>query len=475
MIHIPERNIPLWRILSEAHIEKIHGATIKLMEDVGVQINHDHAIALLEKAGVKVENRVAKIPGALLESALKSAPDSITVFDREGAEAMYLKPGYSYFGCGSDVTYTIDRKTGKRVPTNLESIKDFTRLVDGLDNVDFMMSMGIAPEIDKGHADQNHFAAMVDNTTKPLLFTSQSEITMDAIVNIHSLVAGGAEQARAKPFAVLYSMVMSPLVHTPEGLQSLLKSADAGIPCIYSAAPMHGGTGPITSAGSLLISNVEMLTGLVIHQLQKEGAPFIYGAVISPIDMRTTVNPYNGPEAMQTQVGSLQLADYYHLPTFATGGSADSKVFDQQAATEASMSILTAAMAGGNLIHDIGYLESGNCSSQQAAVYCNEVISETRKILSGVEVSDESLSADVITRVGIGGNFLEDDQTLEKFKEEVWYPELFDRGNYEQWQSMGGKDLGERANQKVNQIHESHQPKALEDKVHKEMWAIAKR
>lgn len=473
MANICRRNIPYWTILSDAQIRTIHEKTLEVMEGVGVAVYDGEALALLKQAGAAVDGDTVRMGASLLERALASAPPSVMVYDRNGVEAMRLAEGHSFFGPGSDTTFTLDAATGQYRAADLETIKGFARLADALPNIDFTMSMGIAPETGAGNADRNHFLAMVENTRKPVAFTAQTPGAMAGIVEMCHAVSGSAQAFAAKPFAVLYAMPTAPLMHTREALQALMLAADAGLPCVYASGAMKGATGPVTNAGILVSSNAEMLTGLVIHQLRAPGAPFVYGATLGPLEMKTTVNIYCGPESMQMQVACLQLGRFYNLPTFATAGCSDSKRFDQQASAECALSLMTAALAGGNLIHDVGYLESGNCSSTEALVYADEMIGQMRYLLQGFAVDDEALATDVIRRVGIGGNYLADDHTLEHYRDAAWYPELTDHGNHGMWQAAGALDMGAKVRGKALSLLASHRPAPLAEEVSQKLKEIA--
>jgi trimethylamine--corrinoid protein Co-methyltransferase len=464
-----------WRVLTDAEMERLHGETTGVLEKVGVDVHDAEARKLLRGAGAKLDGDRAYIPRELVDEALRAAPGEITVYDREGEPTMQLRPGYVYFGPGSDVTWVIDPASGERRPTDLDSIRMMSRLVDALPNVDFTMSMGIAPEIEPGRADQHHFAAMVESTAKPPIFTAQTPRAMREIAEMAAVVRGGKEAFREKPFAVLYAMPTSPLYHTHEALQNVLVAADYGIPCIYSSGAMGGVSAPISTAGFLVVAHAEMLSGLVVHQLARPGAPFVGAGVLSWLDMRTTVNYYNGPDVMLIQTATVQMTrDFYHLPTFATGGCSDAKSFDQQAAMEAATSLMSSALCGGNLVHDVGYLESGLCASPELLVYCDEVIDQMRFLLGGFPVDDESLAVEDIARAGPHGSFIEDELTLKRFRRDCWYPRLFERGNYERWQQAGGKMLGERVRQETLRILAEHRPPPLPEAVQAEMWRIAR-
>jgi len=465
--------LKFWEVLSRADLDKIHDDTLTVLEQTGVDVHEDRSRTLLAAAGARVEGKRVFIGPGLVRDALDKAPKEITIYNREGESAMRLAPGYVYYGTGSDVTCYIDPATHERRRTDLDSIRMTARLADALPNLDFVMSMGTAPEAPAERADQHHFAAMAESTTKPIMFTAQSEQGAKDIARMCSAVSGGGDAFAAKPFAILYAMPTAPLSHTKEALSVLLAAAEAGIPAVYSAAPLMGASGPITIAGSLVVANAEMLSGLVIQQLHRPGAGFIHGPLVGPLHMRTMINHYCGPESTLACVAEAQLCRYYNLPVFHVGGSSDSKLLDQQAAAEASMSLLTAAIAGGNLIHDVGYLESGLCASPELMTFSDEIIDQVRFILRGIDVSDQSNLLGDIAEVGPGGTFLYQESTLQRFRETVWYGHIIDRNIHEEWIKAGAENAGARIRRRTLELLADHKPKPLDADTHAEVWAIA--
>ena len=223
---------------------------------------------------------------------------------------------------------------------------------------------------------------------------------------------------------------------------------------------LAGSTAPVTGAGNLVGCISESLSGLVIAQLKRPGAPFVFGGVPTIIDMSTTLVSYGAPEMSLWSSALTEMAHHLHLPVFSTAGCTDAVAFDQQAAAESAMSCLMAALSGANLVHDVGFAEAANSASLELIAASDEFISMVRAIMKGVEVTDETLALDVIDGVGAGGSFLGETHTVRHFRQN-WFPRLMSRGNYEQWTDAGGLSLGDRANQRVRQILQVHQPEPL--------------
>jgi trimethylamine--corrinoid protein Co-methyltransferase len=222
----------------------------------------------------------------------------------------------------------------------------------------------------------------------------------------------------------------------------------------------------------MAVAQAGALVGLVLSQLKREGAPFIMpGWGGNMLDMRTTVQPYADPDK---RAAVLDFVHYLGLPMFALAGCSDSKAVDQQAGIEAALTLMTDALGGGNIVHDLGYLESGLTGSLAQLVICDEILSWLEHLVRGVEIDDETLALDLIDEVGPDGQFLQSEHTLKHFRER-WYPDLFDRNNYEAWLKKGGKTLGQRAAERVETILASHKPEPLPADAARAMHAIVER
>ena len=461
---------------TEDQMRDFHTAALEILEDTGTIVHHDQAVKLLQAAGayVKDGNRVY-LPGGLVEKAIQSAPSRITIYDRNGNPAMYLEGRKVYYGTGSDCPNLLDSFTGERREFLSADVEDAVKLVDALPFIDFVMSMGLAPDIPIEVQYQKKYATMIRNSTKPQVITAANKATLNDIIDIASAVVGGREELSRKPLFVLYDEPTSPLVHTREALEKLLFMAENSLPINYSPGTMAGGTSPMTMAGSIAQANAEILAGLVIHQLQKPGAPFVFGAGMSPMDMQSMQPTYSSPEAMVEQAGLCQIGRcLYDLPTWGFGGCSASKLADTQAVNEATTYILMAGLMGTNLVHDVGYLEFGLTYSFDLLVMCDEFIGQVRRMMEGIQVDREHLAVETIKRVGPGGHFLQDDHTLNHFRDN-WQPDITDRRTHETWAADGATTMEQRAKAKIKHILDTHEPQSLTPEVDKAIDDILKR
>jgi trimethylamine--corrinoid protein Co-methyltransferase len=397
----------------------------------------------------------------MVEDAVASAPGRIVMCDRDGEPAMFLEGTRSYFGTGSDTLNVLDPRTGEHRRFIQSDLVDAYHLCDALPNIDFVMSMGIPSDVDVPLQYDTQMALMLEHTTKPIIFVTNDGASCQRAIDMAAVVAGGYELLAERPHILLYSEPSSPLTQSESALDKLMLMAKHRLPVLHSPAVLMGGTGPITLAGGLVQAVAEVLSGLVLHQLTRRGAPFAFAAAVSHLDMRAMVASYVSPEFQLTNVAMAQLGRWYGMPTWGTAGCSDSKIIDEQASLEAMLSILMGRLSGVNLIHDAGYFESGLSTSFEMVVLTDELVAMTDHLMKGIEVNDDTLLVDEIDRVGPGGHFMKTEETVQRFRD-FWFPSLLSRKTRERWLEAGGTRLGQRLNSKVLETISQHRPKPLD-------------
>jgi trimethylamine---corrinoid protein Co-methyltransferase len=458
----PTRKIPYQlEATSPADMQAIHAASLNILAETGAVYEEPEAVRLLTEAGATLTDggRVRILPG-LVEQALKTAPKSVQMFTRSGEPALQLEAGYVYYGTGSDCPNVLDFETSERRRAVKKDIEIFTRLSDALPEIDFILSMAIASDVPTRTADLHHFQAMLYNTTKPIFYTVVNDENNPVIIDLAARAAGSLQTLQEKPFIASFGMPSPPLRHSKSALRNLIGCARSSIPAVYASGTQMGTSGPMTIAGGTVSSNVDVLSGLVVHQLANPGAPFIYGVCVPPIDMRTTIECYGAPEHFLGDLLNVRVAQSYGLPTWGYAADTDSKLLDLQAALEYLGSALMGLLSGCNLLHDVGYLESGMAASCDSIVFGNEVVAYTRRIIQPVVVNDETLATDLIKKVGPGGTFMTERHTLKHFRE-FWYSSLIDRNRHEGWVNAGRLSMSDRVHRKAAEILASHTPPAL--------------
>ncbi|MHC4916744.1 MAG: trimethylamine methyltransferase family protein, partial [Planctomycetota bacterium] len=330
------------------------------------------------------------------------------------------------------------------------------RLCDALPNIDFVMSMGIAKERPGSSSFVHQYAAMMEGTVKPIVFTAQGEKDIRPIYEMALASTGGDESLfRVQPRCLLYTEPVSPLVYTRDAVEK------KSIPVTVPSGMMAGATGPVTLAGALALANAETLAALTVLQLARPGSPYVYGGNVSVMDMRTSLFTYGAPEFHLAFAAFADLGHHYGLPIWGLAGASDAKTLDAQASAEAAYEILLARLSGNNLVHDVGYLNTGLTASMEMIVLCDEIVEYTNRIARGIEVSETTLALDVIHEIGPRGHFLESEHTLENFRKSIWEPRFFERNSYEAWKLAGSRDLMDKLNARVREILENHRVEDL--------------
>jgi trimethylamine--corrinoid protein Co-methyltransferase len=466
----PEINTfrPRMRVLSEEQAWAIHHAALEILEKTGCVVENPQTQRLLLDAGCHLdEEGRLMMPAQLVEDALKSAPRQITLYNQQGRRTMPLVNGNFYFGTGSDTIFTIDVETGERRRAVLQDTANFACLVDGLDNMDFSMSMGNPTDAPIEEIYVHVFAEMVKNSNKPICFIADSGRDITKIHDIACLVAGGEDALAQRPFIMNYSEAISPLRFPSNVMEKLIFCARKKIPVCLPSGCNAGGGGPVTLAGAMALGIAENLVGLTIHQLTHRGAPFLFAPNVSVLDMRHSVISYGCTEWSLTQAALADMRDMiYHLPIWAFAGATDAKTIDAQAGAEGMLSIITSMLSRCNFIHDVGYIESGHTSSLEMLALADELVAMSRYFVEGLRIDDDTLALEVIDRVARGSNngaiFLSESHTYKNFKTSLFHPELCDRSRFEDWETRGSRQIQQHCNDKVRRILADHEviPKA---------------
>jgi trimethylamine--corrinoid protein Co-methyltransferase len=458
--------------MGEDECEKIHLASLEILERFGIDVHDEKARDILVKGGAKANGLRVRIPDYMVTKALSVAPKRITLYDRHGKVAMRAGGYNSYFGGGSDCLNILDHHTGKRRKPRLEDVVQATRLMDALPEIDFVMSAFLPEDVDGRVYDRYQMEVMLNNTTKPIVFVTPDFEGCVAAVEMCEAVAGGTEAFQHKPFATCYINVTSGMIANAEALQKCMFLAEKGLPQLYIPLNAGGVNSPVTTAGCMASMNAGTLLGIVLAQLVREGSPI-------------AMPGWNGgPYNLKTMVGNYVLADeqgvptsmgkYYDLPVFGLGGSTDSKVLDQQCGFEVTLSLMTSLLHGANIIHDVGFMDSGMQGSLQIIAIANDILGFLRAATRGVEVNDETLALDVIEELGPTGSFLDHEHTMRHYRE-PFYSKLADKKQHSLWLEQGGTTMEARAAEMVDNILAEHQPEPLPMDVQKAIKKIVKR
>ena len=455
---------PRLQVINETQIAQLHEATLDVLERTGIQTTHPKAQELLAGAGASVSADRIKIPGWLVEDAISKAPSRIALGTRTGRRAVILERDKSYFGPSLDCVDYMDPQTHERKRFVSENVKTTAALCDALPHFQWCMTIGMADDVPADIADRVIARNVFENCEKPLVFCCKDTNSVKDTYEMALFLCGGKEQFEQAPTIIHYSEPISPLVYFDPAMDKLIYCAENRIPLINFPAPQCAGSSPATFAGALVQASAESLSGLVVHQLVNPGAPFIYGAFTTIMDMRTTIFSYGAVEMSLMTAAMAQMAQHYRIPFFGTAGATDAKFCDAQAGAEAALQILSAATAGSGLVHDCSsWMDHGSVASPEFMVLVHDIVDSVHHYMQGIPVTDETLALDVIHRVGPGGHYLQEPHTMRHFKK-VKYSDIFDRMIYDQWNTAGAKTFEERLQEATLQKME-HRPEPLSEET----------
>ncbi len=452
---------PQFRVLSDRQIARVVQATLECLNRTGVDVHNAEARELLARAGARVAGVRARIPPHIIQDAIAATPRSFTLWGRAGAHRMQIVPDRVHFGPGPTCTYFMDPETGERRMTRRGDPGTTARVCDALDNIDYVMSLGLISDVTAHLAPVYEFAEMVANTGKPVLAWGYGPDNVADIYRIGVAVAGSAAALAERPFFGFFATYQSPLVHTAEDLANVLWAVAHDIPVIFIGGGCAGTSGPVTGAGLLVIYLAGALSGLAIMQLKKRGAAVCLGGVPEAMDLKTGRPAYGSPEMSLYSAACADISRYLGLAFMGTSGASEAKTLDLQAAIESTMQTVLSGLSGATLVHDIGFLDCAQIGSLESLVMNDEIIGMTRRVLRGIEVSDETLALDLIHQVGPGGEFMSQEVTAKRCRVEIWNPTLLDRQPWDVWEAAGGATVTDRIRAKLKKILARHTPPPL--------------
>jgi len=465
------------KILSQGEIEEIHQRALDILQEVGCFFESEEALAIFEKHGAVVDHstRIVKIPRSLVEESLRLCPSSMLLAARDPKRDIHAEGDRVYFGPGTLPVKVRDLESGVVRMGKLKDCEDFARLIDALEFIHFFKAMITPTDVNHKIPELYMVNAAYNNTTKQISSTSLSaEGAMD-LFRMGVAVAGGPEAFKQRPMIIINMLAVSPLQWSKVNLDAIIALAKEGCPIIVGSEPQGGTTGPAPLAGQVLLNVAETLGGITLTQLIHPNTPVMWGNVGSLSDMRSGLFASGAVELGLINAAMNQMAKFYRLPTYSTGGMSDSKMSDAQAGVEKALQALTVALAGGNYIHDAaGLMESCLICSYEQYMIDNEMLGMVARVLDGIRVTPDTLSYEQIKEIGPRGNFMGLRHTLNHIRSEHYLPRLFDRATYDTWEAAGARDIREVARDKAREILATHQVEPLPKEVKEELEAIIK-
>jgi trimethylamine--corrinoid protein Co-methyltransferase len=444
-------------VLTEGQIAEIHQAALEVLQRVGLRVESKEFLKIYGDGGAESDfkNRIVKIPAKLVEEALKAVPHRVVLHGRKPEYKMDLTGDKVHLGTGGAAVGVLDLETGEARPTTLQDQAQLARLVEGLENIHFFQCPVVPRDVSADKLDINSFYAALANTCKNVQESAHSPQAAGDVIELAAMIAGSEERLREAPFiSFVTSWMVSPLKLDTHITAVLREVVQSGIPVALSSAPITGSTAPITLAGLLTQVHAEELSGIILTQLIREGAPVLYGPVPGAANLRNMSFAGGAIETALMDVAAVQMAHYIGVPIYSDAGETDSKLPDIQAGYEKAASIILVALAGGNYIHHAaGMMEGMITVAYEQYVIDNDILGMALRALQGIEVDRDHLSVEVIEHVGPGGNYLIQDHTIKHLRSnEFFIPHVADRQGREAWEAGERLDGRTRARQRAKEI-----------------------
>ncbi len=458
-----------YKPLSQTQLERIHQAALTVLEETGIEVLPSPCRDVWQRAGARVDterNRVF-IPRALVADALASAAREVRLCGQTAAYDLQLGGNRVYMGTGGAAVKVLDLD-GRVRESKLQDLFDIGRMVGALDNIHFYLRPVVARDIPTELLDLNTYYVSVCATRKHVMGNCFTPESVQQVMKLGALIAGSEDALRKRPFiSWVNSWTVSPLRYAPETVMVLDEIVRQGMPVVLSSAPQAGATAPVALAGTLVQLTAEQLSGVTYINLLRPGHPVILGYVPSVADLRTGGFSGGSPEFALMNAAAAQIAQYFRLPLYNSSALSDSKLPDIQAGYEKGISSVTAALAGANFIHhSAGFLESLLTVCYEQYVIDDDINGSVMRMVRGIEVTDESLSVDVIHEVCNGeGHFLGHPQTLSLMNSEYYYPHSADRSTRDNWERAGALDMRERAKQRARELLDTQWPAHISDEL----------
>ncbi len=465
---------PKLELLSYEFIQKIIDEAYSILENQGVFIENEEALELFREAGMKVDasSQRVRITAKLIENSLSSTPPSLKMYDRNG-EIEYLLGGDEvHFDPGSVAVTILDSETQQERKAVTNDLIRFSHLTDCLEHLHFQSTGILSTDVSEIASDSYRLYIGLLFSKKPIVTGTFRVEGFEPMHRMLVAIRGSEKNLVEKPLAIFDACPSPPLKWSNLTAQSLIDSARAGIPSELISMGMTGATAPVTIAGTLVQHVVENLSGLVMCQLAKKGAPVIFGGCPVSFDMRKGTTPIGAIETMMIDSSYAQIGKHFNLPTHSYMGMSDAKINDAQGGFETGIGTVLAALSGLNVISGAGILDFVRCQSLEKLVVDNEICGMAYRLIEGITQRDDPITLDLFKDFARDTQFLSHPHTKKWYRGEHTFPRLIDREPYDIWVSQGRKSITDRAKEEVENLLQKNPPPLPDKETQKALKEI---
>lgn len=468
-----------WKMLEDHEVEKLHATALEVLERVGVRVlTPKLENLLLDNGGVPgKEKGIVRLPASAVEKLLSLAPKQVVYGGREPEFDVCLGDGKT-LSCRpiSGAEGYLDLETGEYRKATIADVKEWSILCDALENID--TCAGLYPsDVPVKIRDLLMLRTMIENTRKHVHLQPDKAVSMRYYGEMCAAVQGGEAELKRRPLPSILNSATCPLMFRTETVETIWVAGKYGIPVEVNSMPILGATGPVSVAGSLVLSHAELLATAAIIQIGNPGAPVVYSPRPMVMDMASGNASSGAVElALMAAAGTQVVKTKVGIPVNMEGPATDSPLVDGQSQIERVYNTILPALAGADMLTGPGHLQHYYTVSPVQLVIDNDILGMTARIVRGIEIDTDLLGLEVIDAVGPapGVDYLTTDHTLRLFKSQVYRPALMNRKARGTWESEGGGDLNHRARERAKEFLRNHSVPPLEDSVTRELDRIMK-
>ncbi len=390
-------------LMTKRQVEEVHASSLKVLAKTGVKFWDERAVEILKNAGAEADERtgIVRFEAGLVEESIKKTPKEFLLAGRNRKFDMTLGDGRSRFGTLGTAPLVFDLKTNERRYARKSDLEDFAHLSNSLEHVRYFHTSVTPTDLPPATVDIKRWAIALTNSEKHCMGAAiYNPENMPFLIRILEAISGGPKELARRPLITATECPVPPLQHDRRPLRGIMEFAKRRIPVIIYSEPKAGATSPASLAGTLVLTNAEVLSGIVLMQAINPGSPVIYGSVATLMDMRTGGIAFGSPETGILAACTTQMARSYRIPNMTPGGRTDAKSPDEQAGYEKARTSLMCGLAGTSLGNMAGLLESNLVASYEQLVIDDEIIATNERILEGMDFSGSAMALDIIDRVG---------------------------------------------------------------------------
>ena len=443
-------------VLTGEQIGIIDAASIRILERTGVLIPHEETRDRLRERGAKVDGERVYIPEPTVRWAVESAGKTFTIFGRDPSMRADFGTGARNYNSIAGEALWADTPGADRRYAEFSDVSTAARVGDALRHINIVGAMTDPRDVPEQVRCIEVFTELIRNTVKPVTFWFHDRASAKYIVELCIALRGSEEKAKATPPCYPFLEPISPLRFPKNGIDLLYETARIGLPVPIGPMAQSGVSAPMSLPGTMAVENAEILAGVCVTQVIRPGTPVCYGGICHAFDMRTTQLIFSGPEQAVFGIAMTQLGKSYGFPVYVNTGLTDSKRPDAQAGAEIGITLAGSIAAGADIFGHMGISGVDQASSLEMLILQDEIIGYIESSMRGMDFSEEAMGISLVEELGPGGSFLQTDHTAERFREELWFPRLFDRQFYGAWRDSGAEDTEARCIAEKERILSEH-------------------